>query len=196
MEGSTVKLNFNAAGESFTFTWQLTGNHQAVNAAAAAAAALALNISPADIARGLSNTTLPGQRMKSVKVNSTTWINDAYNANPHSMKSSLDCIKANHQAGKLLLVLGDMLELGNDEIAYHREIVEYVQQNFAVENTQLFLLGGRFAASCKNLDLPLPTTFFSNLPDLQDLLSRMDKSGLTIFLKSSNSIGLSKVEPC
>jgi len=135
--------------------------------------------------------------MNSIKVNSTLWINDAYNANPHSMKSSLNCIKENHTRGNLLLVLGDMLELGPDEIAYHREIVEFVLENFPAESTRLFLLGKRFAqAAAAATPHLLPVKSFAGLDELQAALKAMNKDHLTIFLKSSNSIGLSKVEPC
>lgn len=199
LNGSEVRLFFRKSGEQHTFTWELAGEHQAVNASAAAAAAQALGIAPEVIARGLSRTELPGKRMNSVKINNCIWINDAYNANPQSMKSSLECIKGNLTSDQpLLLVLGDMLELGEDELRYHAEILDFVQQNFAgFSACRLFLLGSRFAQAAQmQSNRTISTEVFSTLEELQSALQRIPKNGFTVFLKSSNSIGLSKVEPC
>jgi UDP-N-acetylmuramyl pentapeptide synthase len=157
-----------------------------------------LDIAPAVIARGLVNTALPGKRMNSITVNNCVWVNDAYNANPQSMKSSLACIKENLEEDKpLLLVLGDMLELGDEEIAYHREVLDFVQKNFSRRNNcRIFLLGKRFAEAYKTAGITLQTECFDLLEALQSKLSATAEEGMTIFLKSSNSIGLSKVEPC
>ncbi|MBO5923989.1 MAG: UDP-N-acetylmuramoyl-tripeptide--D-alanyl-D-alanine ligase, partial [Lentisphaeria bacterium] len=196
--GSTVKLFFHATRESATFSWNLTGRHQAENAAAAAALAFSMHIPVEIIVRGLSNTTLPGKRMNSITLNGTTWINDAYNANPQSMKSSLASIAENsNKTAPLLLVLGDMLELGGDEISYHREVLEFVQKSFAAHNYKLYLLGKRFAGAAKMFDqMPGNMQCFEDLESLTTSIIQTRTPGMTIFLKSSNSIGLSKVEPC
>ena len=196
--GSTVKLFFHATRESATFSWNLTGRHQAENAAAAAALAFNMNIPVEVIAKGLSNTTLPGKRMNSVTVNGTVWINDAYNANPQSMKSSLAGIAENcNKTAPLLLVLGDMLELGNDEINYHREVLEFVFETFQTHNYMLFLLGKRFSDAISNMIVNSDRVqTFIDLASLVKSIEKVRTASMTIFLKSSNSIGLSKVEPC
>ena len=198
LNGSTVKLFFRKTSESVTFSWNLTGRHQAENAAAAAALAFNMNIPVDVIARGLSNTTLPGKRMNSVTLNGTTWINDAYNANPQSMKSSLAGIAENcSKTSPLLLVLGDMLELGSDEISYHREVLEFALKSFAGYNYNICLLGKRFTEAFEYLsNMPENVLCFGDLESLTDHLAAVRTPGMTIFLKSSNSIGLSKVEPC
>ncbi len=197
LNGSKVRLHFNNLNRSIEFAWELTGKHQAENAAAAAAAALALGIDIEVIAQGLSRTTLPGKRMNSVIVNGTTWINDAYNANPHSMQSSLQCIAENvPQDQNLLLILGDMLELGNDEIAYHQDVLNFVKKAFKLHRYTLFLLGKRFGEAAANLQITESCRLFDDLSNLQDAVKTFRTPGMTIFLKSSNSIGLSKVEPC
>ena len=198
LNGSEVQLFFRKLGKSVTFAWSLTGRHQAENAAAAAALAFNMGIDIEVIARGLSNTTLPGKRMNSVTLNGTTWINDAYNANPQSMKSSLAGIAETcSKNSPLLLVLGDMLELGKDEISYHREVLEFVSKTFQSHDYSLYLLGKRFEealnssqVSCKNVQS------FTDFSMLSAALKAARVPGMTIFLKSSNSIGLSKVEPC
>ena len=196
LNGSRVRLHFRKLDKSCEFSWELTGRHQAANASAAAAAALALGIAPEVIARGLSNTTLPGKRMNSVSVNGTTWINDAYNANPHSMQSSLQCIADNTpHDGKLLLVLGDMLELGSSEISYHEQVLEFVCKKFQAHDYTLLLLGKRFKAASEELGLT-GIRCFDTLEDITSAIEQIKAPGMTIFLKSSNSVGLSRVEPC
>ena len=197
LNGSQVRLNFNKLAQSCEFAWELTGKHQAGNAAAAAAAALSLGITPEVIARGLSKTTLPGKRMNSVVCNGTTWINDAYNANPQSMQSSLQCMAENcDKKLPLLLVLGDMLELGSEEINYHRQIIEFALTTFRQHDYTLFLLGKRFKAAAETLTLPGNVVLFDTLEKVTQAIYQHKTADMTIFLKSSNSTGLSRVEPC
>ncbi len=198
LAGSSVKLFFRSIGKSVTFSWGLSGRHQAANAAAAAALAFCMDIDPDTIARGLSNTTLPGKRMNAVTLNDTTWINDAYNANPQSMQSSLAGIAENcSKTAPLVLVLGDMLELGEDEISYHKQVLEYVCRTFSNHDYRLLLLGKRFNEALTDCALQLKNVQnFTRIEDLVQALQKIRTSGMTIFLKSSNSVGLSKVEPC
>lgn len=197
LTGSEVKLYFRKLNRSVTFQWQLTGKHQAANAAAAAALAYNMGIDPEVIAGGLRNTVLPGKRMAAVELNGTVWINDAYNANPQSMQSTLASIAENLSAeSKLLLVLGDMLELGDEEITYHRQTLEFVMQRFEKHDFKLFLLGKRFAAALQELGDFDKVQCFDSLQDIQQAIKNYRTCGMTIFLKSSNGTGLSKVEPC
>ena len=197
LNGSQVRLHFNKLDQSCEFAWELTGKHQADNAAAAAAVALSFGITPEVIARGLSNTTLPGKRMNSVICNGTTWINDAYNANPQSMQSSLQCMAENcDKKLPLLLVLGDMLELGTQEIDYHRQVIEFALNTFRLHNYTLFLLGKRFTAAAETLELPENITLFDTLEEVTQAVYQHKTADMTIFLKSSNGTGLSRVEPC
>lgn len=197
LNGSEVELSFNLLNKKVSFSWELTGEHQAANAAAAAALASGLGIAPEVIARGLSRTQLPGKRMKSEVVNGTTWINDAYNANPQSMQSSLQCIAENSAGTPLLLVLGDMLELGAEEIAYHAAVLDKAEQLFAKHNYTLFLLGERFKQALQlRTDIPGNWRTFDSLDAVRSAIIEHRQAGMTIYLKSSNGIGLGKIEPC
>ena len=197
LNGSEVELTFNLLNKQVTFNWELTGEHQAANAAAAAALASGLGIAPEVIAGGLSKTQLPGKRMKSEVVNGTTWINDAYNANPQSMQSSLQCIAENTAGVPLLLVLGDMLELGADEIAYHAAVLDKVEELFAQHNYTLFLLGERFGKALQQKSARHNNWHtFASLDAVRSAIAEHRQSGMTIYLKSSNGIGLGKIEAC
>jgi UDP-N-acetylmuramoyl-tripeptide--D-alanyl-D-alanine ligase len=96
-----------------------TARHQRVNALAALAAARAVGVEPAgrvDVSFG----ALRGERIELDR--GATVINDCYNASPLSMRAALDDLATQAPSGRRIAVLGDMLELGADEAALHREV--------------------------------------------------------------------------
>ncbi|MCG3024054.1 glutamate ligase domain-containing protein, partial [Escherichia coli] len=76
---------------------------------------------------GLAGLKLTNMRMELVKAESgLTFINDAYNASPTSMKAAIKLIHEIQGYNKKILVLGDMLELGDQEIQFHKEIGKFI----------------------------------------------------------------------
>ncbi len=103
----------------------LVGEHNAVNAAAAAAAAVALGCSDREIVRGLSAVRPVGRRLRLERLPSGVFlVDDCYNANPLSMRAALETLSALASAsgGRPVAALGDMLELGPAEAEAHREL--------------------------------------------------------------------------
>lgn len=117
----TFKLN---VPFSPVFTLPLIGRHNVLNALAAIAAAKYMGVSEADIVRALSELRISGMRSEFVKARGgASLINDAYNASPSSMRAALTMLEEYKRAsGRKIAVLGDMLELGEQEERYHREI--------------------------------------------------------------------------
>ena len=100
----------------------VAGAHMVLNAAAAAAAALAVGVDLADIAAGLAGATLSPWRMEVVQAGSgMVIINDAYNANPTSMRAALEAL-AEIPASERIAVVGAMAELGVEGPGEHRSI--------------------------------------------------------------------------
>ena len=100
------------------------GAHIAHNAAGALAVAHALGLDLKTAAKGLSRYEAVGMRMKAERTHAGALVlNDAYNANPASMKASLDVLAA--LPGRRVAVLGDMLELGPNEDDYHAEVAAH-----------------------------------------------------------------------
>jgi len=101
---------------------QVRGAHMALNAAAAMAAALAVGIAPADAAAGLATAALSPWRMDVTRsADGLIVINDAYNANPASMRAALGAL-AEVTADERIAVLGQMAELGDEGPAEHAAI--------------------------------------------------------------------------
>jgi UDP-N-acetylmuramyl pentapeptide synthase len=93
------------------------------NALGAAAACLALGLSLDRIQQGLETFSPPPQRFQiRPGLRGSRLIDDSYNANPASMKAALETFQTLRQGRPGGLVLGDMLELGEFAVSYHREI--------------------------------------------------------------------------
>ena len=109
----------------------LIGRHQVSNAVAAAAAAIASGV-PATTVTGALNALAhrSAWRMElRERANGAAVINDAYNANPDSMRAALAALseigtarRRAHPGARVLAILGDMLELGDDAPALHRQV--------------------------------------------------------------------------
>lgn len=100
----------------------IPGRHNVKNALYAVAVGRTLGLTPEEVRRGLSGAAITGMRTERVRgVGGVTVLNDAYNANPTSMRASLELLVALPFARRVA-VLGDMLELGPEEEALHRAV--------------------------------------------------------------------------
>ncbi|MGA8846538.1 MAG: UDP-N-acetylmuramoyl-tripeptide--D-alanyl-D-alanine ligase [Nocardioides sp.] len=103
-----------------------TGAHQVANAAAAAAMAIAAGMSLEEIGEGLSSA-VPASRWRmelSERRDGLLVLNDAYNANPASMRAAIEALVSlgRSRTGRTIAVLGEMMELGGDHESGHREV--------------------------------------------------------------------------
>lgn len=108
----------------------IAGAHNACNAAAVIAVARRLKVAPEAIHAGLSTAKGPDMRMQRTTVAGVQFINDAYNANPDSTLAAIDTFRLAFSrggaAGRRVLILGDMLELGEAAPDLHREVGEAI----------------------------------------------------------------------
>lgn len=106
---------------------QVPGLHNVANALAAAAAALSRGVSLDSVQRGLDDFSgIAGRMQFRHGPSGQLIIDDSYNANPEALRSALDVLAM--QAGKKVLVLGDMAELGADSVEHHRQAGRYARQ--------------------------------------------------------------------
>ena len=122
-EGLSFKIIHD--GESVMIYLPVFNRVMVGNALLAAAVGEACGLSLAEIAKGLESVRLPGSRMQVVKARGAWIINDAYNANPDSMKAALVALKEFPAAQRRLAVLGSMGELGQHAVDLHRAVGEF-----------------------------------------------------------------------
>jgi len=186
--GSRLRLCWRH-GVSVEFDWQLAGRHMASNAAAAAAAATALDIAPAAIAAGLGKVRLPGMRMQQLEHDGVVWINDAYNANPDSMRAALIWFAEAAESFAPVVVLGDMFELGSSCGHEHRQLLEFACEQ--LPQALLLAVGARMGAAAAALAVP-------HCPDAsaarQWLYPRL-RPGMRVLLKASRAMALEQLLP-
>lgn len=103
-------------------SFPLNGNHNIMNALAAAAVGHAFGMPAAEIAEGLSNVETPPQRGEVMNFNGGfTVINDSYNSNPDALLSMVKTlVDGSPSAKRRIVVAGEMLELGTEGASIHR----------------------------------------------------------------------------
>ena len=187
-----VVCTWPAAGKHYCLNWTLGGQHQACNAGAAAAVGTVLGLTPEEILRGLQTCELPSMRME-VRVHAGVhWVNDAYNANPESMRASIRWFKeltASVAPDQRVAVLGDMLELGSHAVQAHADLVEFARQELA--GTPILTVGPSLAAPAQRCGL----RHFADSAAVRDYLQAHLKPGQWVLLKASHGIHLEKVLP-
>lgn len=115
-------------GQAFWAELPACGAHFAENAAAVAGACHLLGLTTEQIASGLSAATLPDQRFCCVEAGGWCVVDDTYNANPLSMRRSIEAARLMAGEGTLVLVLGDMKELGAGAAQAHKELGAAIAQ--------------------------------------------------------------------
>jgi UDP-N-acetylmuramoyl-tripeptide--D-alanyl-D-alanine ligase len=123
--GSRIELR--APEGEVAFDLHASGRHNVLNACAAAACALAAGASLDSVARGLAAFRPVSGRMRRLASRSgASLIDDSYNANPDSVRAAIDVLAA--EPGMKFLLLGDMGEVGERGVEFHREIGRYARE--------------------------------------------------------------------
>jgi UDP-N-acetylmuramoyl-tripeptide--D-alanyl-D-alanine ligase len=181
------------AGEEHPVALQVVGEHQVANALSAAGAALAVGMPPAEVAAALS-AAAPRSRWRMEvdrRADGVTVVNDAYNANPESMRAALAAL-AGLPGDRRIAVLGAMGELGADAPAEHQRlghdaVAAGVDLIVAVGADAVGIAEGAAAAGRRAGEESV------HVPDraaARELLSEVLRPGDVVLVKASRSYGL------
>ncbi|WP_326599500.1 UDP-N-acetylmuramoyl-tripeptide--D-alanyl-D-alanine ligase [Streptomyces sp. NBC_01803] len=183
-------------------TMRLYGEHHVSNALAAAAVAHEVGMSATAIAETLSAAgPLSKWRMEvTERADGVTIVNDAYNANPESMRAALRALAAMGEAarargGRTWAVLGRMAELGDDALAEHDAVGRLAVR---LNVSRLVSVGGREAAwldmGAKNEgSWGEESVHVSDAQAAVELLRGELRPGDVVLVKASRAVGLERV---
>ncbi|MFF4738009.1 UDP-N-acetylmuramoyl-tripeptide--D-alanyl-D-alanine ligase [Streptomyces sp. NPDC001262] len=183
-------------------TMQLYGEHHVSNALAAAAVAHELGMPAQDIASALSGAgQLSRWRMEvTERADGVTVVNDAYNANPESMRAALRALAAmgeasRAQGGRTWAVLGRMAELGEESLAEHDAVGRLAVR---LNVSKLVAVGDREAAwlqmgAYNEGSWGEESVHVSDAQAAVDLLRSELRPGDVVLVKASRSVGLEQV---
>ncbi|MGY1666282.1 UDP-N-acetylmuramoyl-tripeptide--D-alanyl-D-alanine ligase [Geodermatophilus sp. SYSU D00696] len=196
-DAARARFTLVAGGEQHPVALQVVGEHQVANALSAAAPALAAGMTPAAVAAALSDAQ-PRSRWRmevTRRDDGVTVVNDAYNANPESMRAALAAL-AGLPATRRVAVLGGMAELGPDATAEHERlghdaVAAGVDLLVAVGPDAVGMVAGATAAGARHGEGS--GTNVVSVPDRAaalDLLSEVLVPGDVVLVKASRSNGL------
>ncbi|NLF17794.1 MAG: UDP-N-acetylmuramoyl-tripeptide--D-alanyl-D-alanine ligase [Lentisphaerae bacterium] len=190
--GAAFTLSWPREGRCVRVEWPLVGAHQALNAGAAAAVGRALGLSPEEIALGLGQTALPAMRLERRTVAGVNWVNDAYNANPDSMRAGIESfleLSAAAAPVDRVMVLGDMLEQGPLGQAAHRELLRWVAERAG--GAAVIPIGALMAAAAAEIGLDA----YPDAAAAAAVVRGGARPGRWIFVKGSRGLHLEALLP-
>jgi UDP-N-acetylmuramoyl-tripeptide--D-alanyl-D-alanine ligase len=188
LAGADDHVEIDLQGERVRLDVSFTPAHLRRNLLAAAAAAQAVGVRPAGrVELALS----PGRGQLTTLPSGITLIDDCYNANPVSMRAGLDELAAAAErlgARRRVAVLGDMLELGPGERAFHVEIGEYAKHRAVDLLVAVGRLGDALAEGFGG-----EVRLAHDASAAAELVPALLEPGDVVLVKASNAVGLELV---
>ena len=171
------------------------GNYNIENSLAAINAGIRAGLTVKQIQEGLKNYKSIEKRWEKTTVNingnEVYIINDSYNANPESMRAFIDTITELYT--NYAIILGDMGELGTNEIKYHSDLGEYINnKNNLAPDTKIISIG-TLSKNITDSVTKCKTEHFDKIEKAIPYLKTNIQSGTTLFLKASRSMKFEKI---
>lgn len=175
-----LSMQLQVGGQTLDLQTHLVGAYNAENVLAAACIGNTFGLTAQEIKLTIEGYIPQNNRSMLVKSMHNTIVVDAYNANPTSMRAAIENFAQMHLDNQTL-ILGDMLELGEQSAKEHKEIVELLQQNHF---TDVYLVGKEFAS------LQSAYNCFEDVHGLIHYLKIHPLEGRYVLLKGSRGIKL------
>lgn len=166
---------------------KLYGSYNIENIHAAICVGETFGVPTDDVADAIRDMEPDATRSRVVVRPNYTLVLDCYNANPSSMKASLGHMFSITDTKKII-VIGDMLELGEYASRFHGEILEYVKES--MHSDDVVVCVGTAMCEFQN---HYPFYFFVDTASAKDMYDSLDKSQCIVFLKGSRGIQLERL---
>ena len=186
-----ISCRIHTPSGSFQVLVPMPGRHMVYNALAGAAAGLTYGLSLDEIKKGIESFESLSVRFHIVETSRYTVIDDCYNANPVSMKASLQVLQEG--TGRRVAVLGDMGELGTDEKQLHAEVGAFVA---GLSVDALYCAGplcASMAEAAQKARPQLEVKHFFSRDQLMIELPHLLKKGDTILVKASHYMQFERI---
>lgn len=164
---------------------QLIGKYNFENLLAAACIGHYFKVEDKEINKALEEYLPSNNRSQVMRKGSNTLLLDAYNANPTSMTAAIENFYEMRNGNKLL-VLGDMLELGEDSEKEHQHIIDLLKQK---ELSNVVLVGPQFM----KVNNSIGARQFANAEEAMEWLKEQQIINSTVLIKGSRGIRLEKL---
>ncbi len=185
-----IRFCLSNAGEQAAFKLPVHGRHNAWNAALAAACGLSCGISLEESAVALAEFENAGKRLKVVRTDVLTVIDDTYNANPESVKAAIGVLTGMGK-GRCVSALADMLELGKEALDKHKEVLNYAAKRGV---DIIIAIGDLMMEAASYIDLKDAEIYaFKDKDEFIKVASDILKKGDTVLLKGSHSMQMDTV---
>lgn len=171
----------------------LPGEHMVSNAVAAALVGKLFGVDNEAIKQGIEGVKPTGGRSNIIKTGKYNLIDDCYNANPKSMRAALKLLSLSNT--RKVAILGDMFELGQEQLALHREVGEFA----ASIGTDVLIFVGNMAECMLNgaeakADISKQKLYY--FKSKEEMLQRSEEileKGDTILIKASNGMKFKEI---
>ena len=186
-----IRCRIHAGEESFGVQIPIPGFHMVLNALAATAVGISMGLTTEQVKSGIEKLQSLGGRFHMIEKGDMLIIDDCYNANPVSMKASLDVLKDAER--RTVAVLGDMFELGENEASLHREVGVYAGE----KGINLLICTGELSSHMAEAAIRAggceTVVHVPNLERLMEVLPRLVQGDDTILVKASHGMHFEKV---
>ena len=182
----TLRIEINFKNKPLIANSNLMGDYNFENILAACCIGIYFKVGHAEVLHAIEEYVPDNLRSQFVQTDHNKIILDAYNANPTSMLAALENFTRLEVSGKMI-ILGEMLELGQESESEHSKVVEFALQN---KLSNILLVGKGF-----NKEAERSLHYFQSTDDLTEYLIKNRPENKTILVKGSRGNQLEKILP-
>lgn len=190
LKGISCKIHLQE--DVFEVNIPVPGIHTVYNALAASVVGKIYGLSCEQIKKGIESLQTISGRFKILETEKFLIVDDCYNANPMSVKASLDVLK-DAAGSRRVAILGDMAELGDDEIALHESVGEHAANCDLELCVCVGTLSRHLAEKITEVNPKMQVIYIETQEKLLENLSSFVKDGDTILVKASHCMAFEEV---